>query len=66
MGWYGLYWDRAKWRALVSVVMNLWVPYNAGKLSSGYTTGGLSIVSELVNLNESFVPLPHYFKGILL
>jgi hypothetical protein len=30
-----------KWRALVNAVMNLWVPQNVGKLSSGYIIGGL-------------------------
>jgi hypothetical protein len=28
--WIGLAQDRYRWRALVSVVMNLWVSYNAG------------------------------------
>jgi hypothetical protein len=34
--------DRYRWRALVNAVMKLRVPQNAGKLPSGYTTGGLS------------------------
>jgi hypothetical protein len=37
----GLAQDRDKWWALVNVVMNIWAPKNAGKLSNGYTTGGL-------------------------
>jgi hypothetical protein len=39
--WIGLAKDRNKWRALVNAVMNLRFPKNDGKLSSGYTTGGL-------------------------
>jgi hypothetical protein len=41
MDWVGLAQDRGKWRDLVNVVMNFWVGENAGKLLSGYTTGGL-------------------------
>jgi hypothetical protein len=40
--WIGLAQGRNRWRALVDLVLNLWVPRNAGKLSSGLTTSGLS------------------------
>jgi len=33
MDWIELAQDRDKWQALVNVVMNLWVPQNAGNLT---------------------------------
>jgi hypothetical protein len=40
--WIDVAQDRDQWRALVNTVMNLWVPYNVGKLHSSCTTGGFS------------------------
>jgi hypothetical protein len=45
--WIGLAKDRNRWRALVNSVLNLWVLLNAGKLSSGLTSSGLSSSDQL-------------------
>jgi hypothetical protein len=45
--WIGLAQDRYKWRVLVNSIMNLRVPKDAGKLFSGYTSGGLLSSSQL-------------------
>jgi hypothetical protein len=45
--WIGLTQDGGRWRALV----NLRVAWNAGKLSSGYITGGLSSSSQFQRLS---------------
>jgi hypothetical protein len=39
IGWEGVYWmhmaqDRDQWRAVVNMVMNLWVPQKAGNFLS--------------------------------
>jgi hypothetical protein len=52
IGWVGvnkicLTQDGDTWRDLVNAVMNLGVLYNATKLSSGYTSGGLSRTAQL-------------------
>jgi hypothetical protein len=55
IGWGGLDWiglaQGNKWRALANAVMNLMVPENPGKLSSGCTIGGLSSSTQLDTVN---------------
>jgi hypothetical protein len=45
--WIGLAKDRNRWRVLVNSVLKLLVPLNAGKLSSGLTSNGLSSGAQL-------------------
>jgi hypothetical protein len=47
VNWIGLAKDRNRWRARVNSVLNLRVPLNAGKISSGLTSGGLSSSVQL-------------------
>jgi hypothetical protein len=45
--WIGLVKDRNRWRAHVNSVLNIRVPWNAGKLSSGLTSSGLLSSAQL-------------------
>jgi hypothetical protein len=47
MDWIDLAQDRDQWRALVSMVMSLRVPYNVEKLLSSSTIGGFSRRAQL-------------------
>jgi hypothetical protein len=48
LNWFNLTQNRYQWRrALVSTVMNIQVPENVGKFSSGLATGGLSRRTQL-------------------
>jgi hypothetical protein len=45
--WIGLAKNRYRWRILVNSVLNFRVPRNAGKLSSGLSSSGLSSSAQL-------------------
>jgi hypothetical protein len=45
--WSSLAQDKEKWRSLVTTIMNLWVPQNAAKPSSGCKTGDLLSDAQL-------------------
>jgi hypothetical protein len=47
MDWIGAAQDRDQWKALVNIVMYLWVPKNAGKFFSGCTIVGFSRRAQL-------------------
>jgi hypothetical protein len=47
MDWIGLAENRDQWRDLVNTVMNLRVPWNAGKFLSSCTIGGFSRRTQL-------------------
>jgi hypothetical protein len=53
LDWIGLAKDRNKWRVLVKLVMNLRALYSSGKLSSGYTTDGISGNAQLHRISYS-------------
>jgi hypothetical protein len=51
MDWIGLAQEGNRWRAPVNSVLNLRVPSNAGKRSSGLTTGDFSSNAQLHRIN---------------
>jgi hypothetical protein len=57
MGWIDLAQNRNQWSALVTKVMNLRVPQNAGKFLSSCTTGGFSRRARLHEVSFSLLIL---------
>jgi hypothetical protein len=54
VNWTGLAQDGYKWSALVNGVMNIRFPWKTGKLSSGFSTGGLSsYLTDGINLQTA-------------
>jgi hypothetical protein len=49
--WIGLARVRNRWRVVVNSVLNLRVPLNAGKLSSGLASSGLSSSVQLYRVS---------------
>jgi hypothetical protein len=52
MDWIDLAQGRDKWRALMSMLMNLRVPYSVGNFSSGCTTGSFSRRAQLRGISS--------------
>jgi hypothetical protein len=52
MDWIDLAHDRDQWRALVNLVMNLWVLYNLGKCLSSCTSGNSVGWAELHEVSQ--------------
>jgi hypothetical protein len=64
--WIDLAQDRNRWRALVNSVLDLRVPWDAGKLSSDLTSSGLSAQLssiELVSYTRNW-PVEYKFDAI--
>jgi hypothetical protein len=53
--WIGLAKDRNRWRGLVNSVLNLQVPWNAGKLSSGLSSSAQlhRVLVSLIQIGSS-------------
>jgi hypothetical protein len=65
VGWDDVDWivvaqDKDKWRVVLSAVINLRIPYNAGKLSSGLTNGGLSGSAQLHTTDDQGAHIRYY------